>query len=302
MITYDILSRIELEEATEFLTHKLPSIDRIDLVIQLGSGQRPENLLDEVWARVPLQEMPGIPKEKSLARHQLEVIWGICGNIRVLIFAGRFHLYEGYGRIPCILPVWVAVECGARNFLFSNSAAAINERMAPGSFMIFKDHINNFGVSPLAGHQHLLRYPYIDMSQTYTSKFASSFLRVASSEPIAIHQGVYMAYMGPQLETPAEINYAKMAGVDAVGMSTVLEATTAYALRARVMAISMIKNTAPGIKRGKISQRESVKIGKSSSKVLISTIRKWLNGPAQSVLQTSQEDTPNNDTNTSWRP
>ena len=134
MITYDILSRIELEEATEFLTHKFPSINSVDLVIQLGSGQRPENLLDEVWARVPLQEMPHIPKEKSLAKHPLEIIWGLCGNIKVLIFAGRFHLYESYGRIPCLLPIWVSVECGARNFLFANSAAATNDTHETGFF------------------------------------------------------------------------------------------------------------------------------------------------------------------------
>ena len=285
MIVYDILSRIELEEATEFLNHIFPSVNKVDLVIQLGSGQRPENLLDDVWARVPLQDIPHIPKEKSLAKHPLEMIWGTCGTVKVLIFAGRFHLYEGYGRIPCILPIWIASECGIRNFLFANSAAATNDRMKPGSFMVIKDHINNFGVSSLAGHQHLLKYPYIDMSQAYTSKFISSFFKSVSSEQsISVHQGVYMAYMGPQLETPAEIKFAKTLGADAVGMSTVLEATTAHALRGRVLAISMIRNTAPGVKAGKISQKEAGKIMKSSSKLLISMIRNWLLEEGNSIL------------------
>ena len=285
MITFDILSRIELEEATDFLIHNLPSINEVDLVIQLGSGQSPENLLDTVWTRIPLQDMPHIPKEKSLAKHTLEIVWGVCGSIKVLIFSGRFHLYEGFGRIPCILPVWVAAECGARNYLFANSAAGINDDLKPGSLMMLSDHINNFGVSPLAGHQHLLKYPYVNMSQTYTNKLISSFLKVASSESLPIRQGVYMAYIGPQLETPAEIKSAKTLGADAVGMSTVLESTTAHALRARVMAISVIKNRAPGIKDGKISQKESVKVGKSSSKLLIGVIRKWLEEEAASVLR-----------------
>ena len=287
MITYDILSRIELEEATDFLIHNLPSINNVDLVIQLGSGQSPENLLDTVWTRIPLQDMPHIPKEKSLAKHKLEIVWGVCGSVKVLIFSGRFHLYEGFGRIPCILPIWVAAECGARNYLFANSAAGINRNLKPGSFMVLSDHINNFGVSPLAGHQHLLKYPYVNMSQIYTGRLTSSFLKVADSESILVRQGVYMAYMGPQLETPAEIKGAKKLGADAVGMSTVLEATTAHALKAKVMAISVIKNTAPGIKDGKISQRESVKVGRSSSKVLIAVIRKWLEEEAAPVLQNS---------------
>lgn len=284
MFTYDILSRIELEEATDFLIHNLASINEVDLVIQLGSGQSPENLLDTVWMRIPLQEMPHIPKEKSLAKHKLEMVWGICGSVKVLIFSGRFHLYEGFGRIPCILPIWVAAECGARNYLFANSAAGINDNLKPGTFMMLKDHINNFGVSALAGHQHLLKHPYVNMSQTYTSKLTSSFLKAAYSESIPIRQGVYMSHIGPQLETPAEIVGAKRLGADAVGMSTVLEATTAHALRARVIAISVIKNRAPGIKDGKISQKESVKVGKSSSKKLIAVVRKWLEEEAAPVL------------------
>ena len=285
MITYDILSKIELEEATAFLIHNLPAIDSVDLAIQLGSGQSPENLLDEVWTRVSLHDMPHIPKEKSLAKHKLEIVWGICGSVKVLIFSGRFHLYEGYGRIPCILPIWVAAECGAQNFLFANSAAGINEKLKPGTFMLLSDHINTLGVSPLAGHQHLLKYPYVDMSQTYTGKLSSSFLKIAYSERIPIQKGVYMAYIGPQLETPAEIKSAKKNGADAVGMSTVLEATTAHALRARVMAISVIRNKAPGIKADKISQKESLKVAKSSSKRLITVLRKWLVEEGSVVLK-----------------
>ena len=130
MITYDILSRIELDEAIEFLNHNLPSITDVDLTIQIGSGQNPDGLLEEVWHRIPLREMPYVPKEESLAKHKLEIIWGKIGEFKVLILSGRFHIYEGYGRVSCILPIWAASECGSRAFLFANSASAVNKEIS----------------------------------------------------------------------------------------------------------------------------------------------------------------------------
>ena len=119
MLNFDKISRIELEEAADFLVHQFPFINSVDLVIQLGSGQSAEGILDNEWDRVALRDMPNIPAEESLARHNLEIIWGTSGSFKVLILAGRFHLYEGYGRVPCILPIWAAAVCGARNFLFT---------------------------------------------------------------------------------------------------------------------------------------------------------------------------------------
>ncbi len=284
MLTFDKLSRIELEEASEFLIHRLPFINSVDLVIQLGSGQSPEGLLDSEWDRVPLRDMPNIPAEESLARHNLEIIWGTSGTFKVLIFAGRFHLYEGHGRVPCILPIWAAAACGARNFLFTNAAVAINNSLDVGDFMVFRDHINNLGVSALSGHQHLLETAYVDMSETYSSDIVSSFFDAAKHENMPIKDGVYMAFTGPQYETPAELDFARMIGADAVGMSTVLEATTAHALKARVLGVSMIVNSIQRDKSRKISHEEALEIGKRGNKKLTDSIRHWLVNGAQSTL------------------
>jgi purine-nucleoside phosphorylase len=284
MFTFDKLSRIELEEATEFLINRLPFINSVDLVIQLGSGQVAENILEHEWDRVSLREMPHLPTEESIAKHKLEIIWGTFRDFKILIYTGRFHLYEGYGRVPCILPIWAAVACGARNFFLANAARALNESLTPGGFMIFSDHINNLGESPLSGHQHLLDSPYVDMSQTYAPELADSFIAAAGNENVQIQRGIYMANKGPQFETPAEIRYAKMLGADAVGMSTVLEATTAHALKAKVLGISMLKDSTTGTHSGGISNRKAFEVGKSRNKKLIASIRRWLTEEAESVL------------------
>ena len=275
MFPMDKLSRIQLEDASNFLSRELPFIHSVELVIQLGTGQKPDNLLDEIWNRIELRYMPHIPQEESLVDHNLEIIWGVIGRHKVLVLAGRFHIYEGYGRVPCILPIWAAANCGARNFLFANASGGVNPSFEPGTLMLLNDHINNLGYSALAGHQHLLKTPFIDMTELYHSKMRASFEACADEMGIKLKSGVYCANTGPNFETNTEVKFLAQAGVDAVGMSTVLEATLAHALGAQVLAISMIINRAssPEHKKQVDGKKET---GRTAKRQLNELIRNWL--------------------------
>ncbi len=284
MITLDKLTRIELEEATDFLLREFTFINTVDITIQLGSGQRPEHLLDEEWGRCSLQKMPGLPAEASVAKHNLEAFWGLVGNVKVLVYAGRYHFYEGYGRLPCILPIWAAAECGCRSFLLSNAAGGIADGLNPGTFMLFRDHINNLGISPLAGHQHLLESPYVDMSSVYHPELRQALRDSAAALELPLQDGVYMANCGPQFETPAEVELARRMGADAVGMSTVLEACVAYALGARVVALSMITNRACGLAKVPISHEDAICVGGDRGPALVELIRHWLHNAGGELL------------------
>ena len=55
-----------------------------------------------------------------------------------------------------------------------------------------------------------------------------------------IHEGVYVSVPGPILETPAEYNYLRVIGADAVGMSTVPEVIAAKHMNLETFAISVI--------------------------------------------------------------
>lgn len=277
MYPFDKLSRIELDDATDFLHHSFPFVNTVNLVVQLGSGQTSDDLLDEEWGRVPLQRMPHVPAEESLAKHRMEIIWGRVGDHRVLLYSGRYHLYEGYGRVPCILPIWAAAACGARTFVIANAAAAINDTLSPGMWMLITDHINNLGVSPLAGHQHLTQTPYVDMTEVYNVAHGDNICRAAENEGVTLQRGIYMANSGPQYETKAEVNVARTMGVDAVGMSSVLEATTARALGATVIGLSMITNWAAGVHgKSPINHQQAIDVGHAGSQQLVATLRRWL--------------------------
>jgi purine-nucleoside phosphorylase len=282
VIDFDRLSRFQLEEAGDFLSQRLPFSDKIDLVIQLGSGQTSAELLDEVWHREPLREMPHLPTADSLARHRLEIVWGRIGDYKVLVYAGRYHLYEGFGELPCILPIWAAAFCGARNFLLTNAAGSLNRHLPSGGLMVITDHINNLGISPLVGHQHLLETPFVDMVDVYSPELTMSLTRAASIENVPVFQGIYMANLGPQYETPAELQMAKVMGADAVGQSTVLEAIAARAMGGRVLAVSMIKNFAYGLRRN--SPEQAAEVGNTVREQLIAVIRRWLTKEAKHVL------------------
>jgi purine-nucleoside phosphorylase len=63
---------------------------------------------------------------------------------------------------------------------------------------------------------------------------------IAKKNKIRLNKGVYAAVMGPQLETRAEYRFLRMAGADAVGMSTVPEVLVANHMSLPCCAISVL--------------------------------------------------------------
>jgi purine-nucleoside phosphorylase len=59
-------------------------------------------------------------------------------------------------------------------------------------------------------------------------------------------------------ETPAEVHALRALGADAVGMSTVPEATLAHAAGLRVAGISCITNHAAGVSQQRITHQEVI--------------------------------------------
>ena len=78
---------------------------------------------------------------------------------------------------------------------------------------------------------------------------------------MTLHEGVYAALLGPNYETPAEIQYLRTIGADLVGMSTVFEVIAARHMGIKVLAISCVTNMAAGILDQPLSHQEVMETG-----------------------------------------
>ena len=123
----------------------------------------------------------------------------------------------------------------------SNAAGALNLNFKKGGVMLLTDHLNLQDGSPLAlKGMETLGERFVDMSAPYALELQHQALALAKKEKIELHQGVYVAVVGPQLETAAEYRYLRLIGADAVGMSTVPEVIVARQLGLEVVAFSVL--------------------------------------------------------------
>ena len=154
---------------------------------------------------------------------------------------GRLHRYEGYSDDEITYPVRVLHQLGVQQLFITNAAGAINLNYAKGELLLIDDHINLQGGSPLASAAAATLGPrFVDMRAPYSPKLQRQWLELAQNQQTTLHQGVYAAVVGPQLETRAEYRYLKTIGADAVGMSTVPEVIVANQLALEVLAISVL--------------------------------------------------------------
>jgi purine-nucleoside phosphorylase len=157
---------------------------------------------------------------------------------------GRFHYYEGYGMDMVTLPVRVMKLLGISYLFVSNAAGGVNKDYKVGDIMIIRDHINLMP-NPLIGpnlQSFGPRFP--DMTRPYDRSIIERAESVANELGITLRKGVYLAGTGPTYETPAEYNYFRLIGADAVGMSTVPEVIVARHSNIPVFGLSVITNEA----------------------------------------------------------
>ena len=225
----------------------------IDLAIILGSGL--SSVLRDSFAHVsiPYDIMLGMPVA-TLRGHAGEVLVGTWQGKRVAAFAGRVHLYQGFSPVQVTTGIRLAHAAGARMVILTNAAGSLREDLEPGDIMMISDHLNLTGRNPLIGWPH--DNPFVDMADAYSARLRAIVKSVAKPEH-RLREGVYAGLLGPNYETPAEAQYLRTVGADAVGMSTVLEAIFARFLSLGVLGFSMITNVvaAAGTRHGDVTEQ-----------------------------------------------
>lgn len=211
-----------------------------DLAIILGTGLGALAEAITVDVRIPYAEIPGFPVA-TVESHAGELLVGTLAGRRVVAMRGRFHMYEGYTPQQIGLPVRVLARLGARTLVVSNACGGMHPLWRPGDLMLIADHINLLGGNPLVGPNDDRVGPrFPDMSEAYDGRLRNVARAVALEQGITLREGVYVAVMGPNLETRAEYRLLRALGADVVGMSTVPEVITAVHAGIKVMGVSII--------------------------------------------------------------
>ena len=252
--------------AAGFLRDRLPAAPQVGLVLGSGLGGLAGRLENPVY--IPYSEIPGFVVSTAPG-HAGRFVAGQLAGKQVLCMQGRLHFYEGHSMEDIVFPVRVMKELGIEALILTNAAGGVNLEFSVGDLMIIEDHINFMGRNPLTGPNDEEVGPrFCDMTFAYTPALRELALKVAAEQGVAVRTGVYLGYMGPSYETPAEIRAFRTLGADAVGMSTVPEVIAASHCGLPVLAISLITNMAAGIEKKKLSGDEVIAIADRRAQVL----------------------------------
>ncbi len=226
------------------------------IAIILGSGLGPLTSQVKIDVEIPYKSIPHFPVSTAPG-HIGRLIFGKLVDKDVILLDGRFHFYEGYDGHDIAVVLRTLKMLGISYLLQTNAAGGINKSFKAGDFMLITDHINLSGTNPLIGKNNSdfgPRFP--DMSECYDPVLQQNARKAAQELDIELKEGVYIWFMGPSYETPAEIRMARVLGADAVGMSTVPETILAVHAGLKVLAISVISNMAAGVTDEKLDENE----------------------------------------------
>jgi purine-nucleoside phosphorylase len=241
----NFISLAQIDSAAQAIKKQI-SIQPIAGII-LGSGLN--DLADSVQkaVNIPYGGLPDFPIS-TVHGHTGRFVIGELEGKPVLVMQGRIHYYEGYTMGQVTLPVRVMQRLGIPNLIVTNAAGGVHPEFEPGDVMLITDQLNLMGMSglnPLMGpnlDEIGTRFP--DMSQPYDRAYGDLARKVAKENKILLREGVYAGLSGPSFESPADLRFLRLAGADAVGMSTVPEVIIARHGNMRVLGLSGISNKA----------------------------------------------------------
>lgn len=227
-----------IKQTADYLKGKIGEIPNTAIILGTGLGELANEI--EEKNEIPYTEIPNFPVS-TVEGHSGKLIIGTLGGKKVLAMQGRFHYYEGYNMQEVTFPIRVFQALGIEYLFVSNAAGGMNSSFDVGDIMLIEDHINFFPEHPLRGKNFEelgTRFP--DMSAAYDKELRQMAMDIAKEKNIKLQHGVYVGVQGPTFETPAEYNFFRIMGGDAVGMSTVPEVIVANHAKMRVLAFSII--------------------------------------------------------------
>jgi purine-nucleoside phosphorylase len=227
-----------VQEATNLVRSRWKGAPRVGLVLGTGLGALAREIDAEAMIAYP--EIPFFPRS-TVESHKGQLVCGRLAGQSVIAMEGRFHLYEGYSPWQVTFPIRVMKELGCELLIVSNAAGGLNPLHNKGDLIVIEDHINLMALNPLVGpNDDRLGPRFPDLIEPYNRQLQDLAMKMALEQNIIAHRGVYVAVVGPNLETRAEYRFLRAIGADVVGMSTVPEVLVAVHAGMKVLGFSIV--------------------------------------------------------------
>ena len=228
----------KIKETADYIRKEVGTLPKIGVILGTGLGDLVNHI--EIVKEIDYHVIPNFPVS-TVEGHSGKLIFGNLGGKYIMAMQGRFHYYEGYDMKEVTFPVRVMKEIGVDTLFVSNAAGGMNKEFKVGDVMVITDHINLFPENPLRGKNYNELGPrFPAMTEAYSLALVNMADDIAREQGIRLMHGVYVGTPGPTFETPAEYEYFRIIGGDAVGMSTVPEVIVANHAVMKVFGVSVI--------------------------------------------------------------
>ncbi len=204
----------------------------VGIILGTGLGGLVKDI--NIKHRIDYKEIPHFPVS-TVESHHGNLILGTVSGKNAVIMQGRFHYYENYSHEEITYPVRIMKRMGVKVLIVSNACGGLNPIYKKADLMIMRDHINFHYDTPLKN----FKLPSYNKC-IYDRSLISLAEEAALENGINVRKGVYLSLHGPGLETKAEYAMVRKFGADAVGMSTIPEATVAANIGIKTLGLSII--------------------------------------------------------------
>lgn len=245
----------KLKGTVNFIKNSITIRPKCAIILGSGLGDYADSLKSKQI--LDYSEIPNYPRS-TVEGHKGRLIFGYLENMPLLAFQGRIHYYETGNLYQTLFPVLVAQKLGIKKIILTNAAGGVNRNFHPGDLMLIKDHINLTFEKPYNVVNYSFKFK--PNNTIYDSIMINIAISTADELNIPLREGIYVGVKGPSYETASEIEMIRRIGGDAVGMSTVNEATLASMLGIKVLGLSCITNYATGVKNEKLSHSEVTEV------------------------------------------
>lgn len=260
----------QLDEASAVVRRQATTAPLVGVVLGSGLGAFVEELADRTllaYREIPHMPCPGV------SGHAGQLALGAVETVPVACLQGRSHLYEGHTPDRVVFGVRLLARLGCRFVLLTNAAGGVGVGLLPGDLMLVVDHVNLTAHNPLVG---LTGPPFVDMSDAYDRALRDAAHRATARSGMALKEGVYAGMLGPSYETAAEVRMLASFGVDAVGMSTVLETVALRQVGVAVGAVCAITNLAAGREGAILDHAHVQRVADQVREKLTRLLRGWI--------------------------